>query len=77
MRQIKHQTLHGDEHAARVLLEELIVEAPQYLVGMGICLASVRKTVMATAMKSAAGIPFPDTSPNATTMRWSETRRTS
>ena len=35
LRQIEHQALHRDEHAARVLLGELIVEATQNLGGVG------------------------------------------
>ena len=39
--------------------------------------ASVRSSVTVTAMKRAAGMPFPHTSPTATTSRSSDTRRTS
>ena len=33
--QVEHQALHRDEHAARVLLRELVVEAAQDLVRLG------------------------------------------
>ena len=31
--EVEHQALHGDEHAAGILLGELVVQPPQYLVG--------------------------------------------